>query len=136
MRRLAIALVLAVSSIGCSSAPTPTNRVALGTWPAGSAPGCVLMGIQGELVADPKYGTAIAYVDATMPVLWPEGFIGERVGSEIQVLNKDGRVIAVTGGMYEVFYSEVGFTAGPGVTIRSCGDARALPDELFSTAKP
>jgi hypothetical protein len=39
--------------------------------------------------------------DDIRPVIWPRGYTARRVGSEIQVVNRDGLVIARSGRMVE-----------------------------------
>jgi hypothetical protein len=55
-------------------------------------------GTSGLLVADETNGTAIGPL--RKPVLWPPGFTARRVGSEVQVLEGLGRVVATTGQTY------------------------------------
>ena len=57
-------------------------------------------GMSGELVADDTNGTALAPLHK--PVMWPPGFTARRVGSEVQVLDGLGRVVATTGQTYEI----------------------------------
>jgi len=52
----------------------------------------------GELTADPTYGTTIQGT----AVYWPLGFTGRWAGSEIEVLDPDGKVIATTGRTYKL----------------------------------
>jgi hypothetical protein len=58
------------------------------------------------LVADPTYGTAISVTNGndqvTTPVAWPRGFTGRRVGSEVEVLDPHGNVVATTGHNFTV----------------------------------
>jgi hypothetical protein len=63
--------------------------------------GCYLggeSGVAGMLLADPDYGTSLN----GKPVMWPVGFTGVRVGSELVVLNSAGTVIAKTGSEYYI----------------------------------
>jgi hypothetical protein len=53
-------------------------------------------GIRGMLLADPTYGASIN----GMPVMWPVGFTGVRVGGEIGVLDSAGKAVATTGKVY------------------------------------
>jgi hypothetical protein len=64
-----------------------------------------LSGITGELVADTTYGTAILETHQTKvgpetiawPVKWPSGYTGRRGGSQVEVLDGTGHVVARTG---------------------------------------
>jgi hypothetical protein len=66
--------------------------------------GCVSNPYPRELVADATYGTAVIATgggDATpIPVVWRSGFTGRRSGSEVQVVDPQGNVVAVTGHVY------------------------------------
>ena len=111
--RLAVVLVLA----GCTQASVaPVQElsvpVQLLTQPS-DAPqgGCYTNAASGLLVVDPKYGTAIIDEDAAAvthraprpaPVMWRPGFTGRRSGSEVQVIDPEGRVVAVTGHKYRL----------------------------------
>jgi len=50
------------------------------------------------LVADPKYGTSFS----GRPVIWPAGYTARRVGTEVIVLDGDGKVKATTGRTYHI----------------------------------
>jgi hypothetical protein len=60
--------------------------------------------VASELIVDPGYGTALAgYAGGPrVPVMWPEGFTGRRVGSEVAVVDSDGSLVAMTGQSYSV----------------------------------
>jgi hypothetical protein len=68
--------------------------------------GCFTDSAAGPLLVDPKYGTAIIDTDVhstgPVPVAWRLGFTGRRVGSEIEVLDPKGNVVATTGHMYRI----------------------------------
>ena len=65
--------------------------------------GCYLSFTEGPLVVDPTYGTAIVGTSGPVqnfepePVMWPNGYQARRSGSEIEVLDQSGRVVARTG---------------------------------------
>ena len=67
--------------------------------------GCYLSGIDGDLVTDQTYGTAILQggsIDGvpkvfSYPVKWPRGYTGRQSGSQVEVLDNGGRVVAQTG---------------------------------------
>jgi hypothetical protein len=103
-RVVASTLALALCLLGC------TGEVKLLTGGHGgcSIGGTAPMGIVGELIADPRAGTAIRVVPndrdwptlagSTVPVMWPPGFTGRRLPSgEVEVIHPDGVVIATTG---------------------------------------
>ena len=53
--------------------------------------------IAGRLLADPDYGTTMN----DRPIMWPVGFTGVReTGGEVAVLNRAGKVVAMTGKRY------------------------------------
>lgn len=54
------------------------------------------------LVADAQFGTALSYRDATVPAVWPPGFTGRRVGSEVAVYGRHGNLVATTGRRYYI----------------------------------
>jgi hypothetical protein len=55
-------------------------------------------GISGVLRPDPSFGTVIG----TTPIMWPVGYTARRVGSEVEVLDMEGRVKATTGRSYRM----------------------------------
>lgn len=131
-RRTAVvgaAVVLALFSAGCSSAPA-ADFVPLLTGVSslmGSGEGCFTNWADGPLVADPNYGTAIeiGFGPAT-PVAWRPGFTGRRVGSEVEVRAPDGHVVAITGKNYRLDGAQVGpdEQGWPGLAVRvfwACG---------------
>jgi len=103
MRRIAVAaglavvVALAVFVVGVhrASPVASTEPVALLTgvdscW-AGGAPGD-----GGLLTADAAHGTSLR----GKPVMWPVGYSARRAGSEVEVLNAKGAVVATTGRVY------------------------------------
>ena len=101
VRGISTALALALSLLGCGSVVPPWERVELLTrapLTVGGGPGCYTAATTGLLVVDPMYGTAIG----ALPVMWPLGYIGRRVGSEVEVLDRDGKLVATTGRIYEL----------------------------------
>ena len=90
-------------------------------WPGGQVPlltgegyggqgGCYLNFFVDTLVVDPTNGTAIIekYTvggqprSRVLPIMWPTGYTARRSGSEVEVLNASGRVMARTGGRYRI----------------------------------
>ena len=137
MRRLVTSFMVAAGLLAAcgnqASTPPQSSAPALLTDSTGRI-GCYLSFIEGPLVVDPTYGTAI--VGSTngpnglenlspTPVMWPNGYQARRSGSEIEVLDQSGRVVARTGtsihlgGGYQ--WDSPGWLA--------CG----LPDDLPST---
>ena len=89
--RALLAGLLAASIAGCGTGATAP--VQLLTYDTSCHPAPAV----GLLVTDPKYGTALL----GRPVAWPSGFSGRDAGSEVEVLDGDGKVVAVTGKTYE-----------------------------------
>jgi hypothetical protein len=105
MRHAVIALLVGCVLIaGCSSGDPargdPAGSVELLTGdPSNGA--CSAGGnhpTMGRLVAEGKYGTTFD----GMPVMWPFGYTGRRVGAEVEVLDADGNVKATTGRVYSI----------------------------------
>lgn len=112
----ALALVLAVAGCG------PGEPVELAVSESGQ--GCFLASTTGRLIADPDAGTAIIQEDmgqATVPVAWPAGYTGRRSGSEVEVLDGDGRVVARTGERL-MLLGGYGDLAGGGAAWIACAD--------------
>jgi hypothetical protein len=103
-RTLAIGGVLSIVIGACSSTPSPApmatpELVLLLASPAGGPELCMDALMTGDLVLHPEAGMAIVSDPARppMPVQWPSGYVGRRLGTEIEVLGRDGAVVAVTG---------------------------------------
>lgn len=68
--------------------------------------GCFTNSAMGLLVVDAAAGTAIIDEDvrASVPmrVMWRPGFSARRVGSEVEVLDQGGSVVATTGRRYRI----------------------------------
>jgi hypothetical protein len=47
-------------------------------------------------------GTGLPPAESVVPVMWPGGYTGRRVGVEVQVLNEAGDVVATTGRRYRI----------------------------------
>jgi hypothetical protein len=84
------------------------------------------------LLADAEFGTVIrveggfmAYpvrfpdIGETVPVMWPSGYSGRWLGSEVEVSTKEGDVVATTGGSVSL--------GAPGPV--NPGDALAYPTD-------
>jgi hypothetical protein len=87
-------LVLTVGIVACSG-----SSVTIKTLNSNDAQeGCYTSGIAGELVTDPTAGTAI--IDTTgrrYVVTWPGSWTGRRSGSEVEIINRLGKVAYKTG---------------------------------------
>jgi hypothetical protein len=100
MRRIVACLALALSLLGCyggGASALPGESVPLLT----GALTCYAGGEGGPtalLVVDPKYGTSLN----GQPVMWPKGYTARRAGSEVDVLDTQGKVIATTGRTYHI----------------------------------
>jgi len=121
MKTALIAALMALIAIGCLAGASPSDpfkssepsesmapvRLLTGV-PAnmGDGDGCFTNAIEGELTVDPKYGTAIVTTTPpeglTATIAWRPGFTGRRVGSEIEVLDPNGNVVATTGNKYRI----------------------------------
>jgi hypothetical protein len=114
MKRVAATLVVALVLVGCGTllpepvhllTPPPADGMIGSSVLITFGPdGCVSNPYAGELVVDATYGTAFIATgggDATpLPVVWRSGFTGRRSGSEVQVVDPQGNVVAVTGHVY------------------------------------
>lgn len=111
MRLAVTALALALCMIGC--APVALLTGVPPGFPFDSA-ACYTNSAHGRLVADPRYGTAIIDTDmnptnaTAVPVMWRPGFTARRVGSEVEVEDPAGNVVAITGRTYRIDGGYVG----------------------------
>jgi hypothetical protein len=65
--------------------------------------GCYTNFAVGQLVVDAEFGTALIEDGReAVPVMWPPGTTGRQAGSEVEVVNKKGEVIARTGNRYQI----------------------------------
>ena len=103
---------LALCLLGC--APEAVNTAETVTLLTGGSEGCYPgpgPWAGGQLLADPPSGTAIEVdssgsgysphiglpIGSIVPVMWPTGYTARRAGTEVEVLNLDGEVVATTG---------------------------------------
>ena len=91
-----VMLVLAVTLAGCG-APVLLLTGTGGLHATVGMTACYTSFATGQLVPDPAYGTAIIETDRPVPVMWPDGYTGRQSGSEVEVLDKSGHVVARTG---------------------------------------
>ena len=76
----------------------------------GGQGGCYLNFFVDELVVDPVNGTAVIESHTTdgqpktrvVPIMWPSGYSARRSGSEVEVLTRNGEVVARTGATYRI----------------------------------
>lgn len=112
MRLATTTLALASCLLGCQLVAHEPVRLLTGV------NGCYAggeTGMKGRLVVDRDYGTRFNAV----PVMWPVGFTAVRVGSEVEVLDTAGKVIATTGREY---YISRGYVSSPeGARLESIG---------------
>jgi hypothetical protein len=117
MKRVVATLAVPLALAGCGSI-FPGPHLITGR---GMAEGsCFTSSASGPLVVDPMYGTAIVDMDqvatapegvsppAPVPVAWRPGFTARPVGPEVEVLDPEGNVVAVTGHSYRISGGYVG----------------------------
>ena len=144
VRRVTTTLALALFLIGCGSAAPVGKTAAPSDMPSeapAGGPVTLLTGVdscwaggawgsEGLLVADPEYGTRFD----GKPAMWPLGYTGRRVGSEVEVLF-DGQVVATTGRRYYFSQARVSqpenvqrMASLGAVPVGDCGYAWSLID--------
>jgi hypothetical protein len=87
----ALALTIGLAACGGGS------PVALKYITPGGPNNCFLPAFDGQLVSDPTAVTLFITQYGRWPVLWPAGWTGRSSGSEIEVLDPRGAVVARTG---------------------------------------
>lgn len=122
MRRTVSALVLALSLVGCGS----QQRVPLGTVDVLIPDSCWLLYRVVDVAADATAGT----VDKATgePMLWPSGFTGWRVGSEVEVHDTTGNVVLTTGARYRISPANNGGPWNPDTGWSIVGCVKPCPD--------
>lgn len=105
MRRLTATLALQLCLLGCGSKAPPGEPVQLltGVLPFDQDECSPVQAAQ--LYVDPQYGASLGLpwdLAVRTPVMWPPGFTGRRVGSEVVVLDPIGNVVATTGQTYSM----------------------------------
>jgi hypothetical protein len=100
-----------LSLVACGLLPSTAESVQLVTGPPDGFNGCFSANTAGRLVVDPKYGTAIVgdgHVSMIPPgavpltVAWRPGFTARRSGSEVEVFDRQGFTVAITGRSYRL----------------------------------
>jgi hypothetical protein len=116
MKRLVVTTGLAVVLMGCGSI---NQGLASFGVPASGAPVQLLTDNKpyeevpcdggwdvGQLIPDPTYGTSLddslTWPGGPRPVVWRLGFTGRQVGSDVEVFDADGVLVAKTGQWYRV----------------------------------
>jgi len=140
MRRIAIGLGLALSLLGCSGAvptPAPSRGAQVPLRADETQDGCFLTHRIVDVVADPATGTPTD--TSGVPFSWLKGFTAWRVGSEVEVLDREENVVLTTGGRYWMCPASlepwvVGgvFPCPAGTEIRPFGNGRVTSCELGS----
>ena len=131
MLRVVISVALALSLLGCGSAAPPGESVPLLT----GATGCYAGGEGGPtapLLAEARYGTSFS----GKPVMWPRGYTARRAGSEVEVLDTQGKVKATTGRTYHMSSAPVYEGAGPSHAFAVAADCPYHHDFIDCTAHP
>jgi hypothetical protein len=88
----------------------PGGSVPLLTGVGHTGGGCYLNYFVDELVVDPVNGTAVIEeytIDGqpksrVLPIMWPVGYTARHSGSEVEVLARNGQVVARTGATYRI----------------------------------
>ena len=98
-RRIAATLALALCVLGCSIFQPPVKLLTyteLAVW------ACCDPLIGGQLLPDPDVGTVLRVEEdgRLEPITWPAGYTGRLAGSEVEILNERGEVVARTGQKY------------------------------------
>ncbi len=144
MKQLAATLALALCLAGCGFLRSHGDPVQLLTGQPIGGSGCFAAVGSGLLVVDPTYGTAIIdnhlpsmvqLRDVPVTVAWRPGFTARRSGSEVEVLDPQGNVVATTGRNYTILggYVAPGGTSGvewPDLATNvfwACGDPQPVP---------
>ena len=97
---LVIPAVLVMSAMGCGArgAPGATQPPAGQLITVSHWGGCYLSGPSGTLVKDSRHLVAFQDVGhVSKQVAWPEGYTVRSAGEELEVLDTEGNVAAVTG---------------------------------------
>jgi hypothetical protein len=96
-------LLLALTLAACSATPAGASvQLLTGVRPDACYAGGEV-GETGPLVVDPQYGASFN----GHPVMWPVGFSARYSGSEVEVLNGSGNVVATTGRTYHISIAPV-----------------------------
>jgi len=131
---VAATLLLAWTLVGCDGASVRLGGSApllTGIDPTAPVSGdgrvaCWTNSTSGPLVVDPTSGTAIIedFDNSTIrqPVMWLPGFTGRRNGSEVEVYDPRGHLVATTGHSYRIEGA-----GAPNGAWWACGGVHPLP---------
>jgi hypothetical protein len=97
--------------------------VPLLTAPDDGMVGCYTSGASGVLTADRTYGTALIENEAPIPVMWPHGYSGRRSGSQVEIVDTSGHVVARTGTRVQI---GGGYTGENPRAFLACGSVIGL----------
>ena len=102
VKRLALAMLLILAAAGCTGGPSASaDTVALKGRIDGSH--CHAGFTDGTLVAQAIGVGMLRDEDGRIvDIYWPDGFTGRRAGTEIDILDGSGRVVARTGQRYKL----------------------------------
>jgi hypothetical protein len=111
-------IAIALLVLACGQQPAASPQPSLGeqvplltgrlVGKEGVDTGCYLNHMDGVLTVDETYGTKMSYAEVTssdyhpMPLMWPVGYTGHRVGSQVAVVDEHGTVVAITGNRYTI----------------------------------
>lgn len=118
--RLLITLLLALAVVGCAGRPVPLLTGPNPFADNNGTIGCYTNFAVGTLVVDATYGTAITdeSIGGSGPVRWPTGYTGRQSGSDVEVIDAQGHVVARTGNRYQI---EGAFTGQNPAFWLACG---------------
>lgn len=138
-----IVVALAFCLGGCGWLPLPSQSVHLISGPPDHDGGCFAADVSGLLVVDPTDGTAIvanghpsmlALSDVPVTVAWPPGFTARRSGSQVEILDPQGNVVATTGRSYTFMggFVDAGGSSGTWPELKktvlwACSDPQPVP---------
>jgi hypothetical protein len=140
-KRVAASVALTLCLVGCGLLSSKGDPVRLLTSPQRE---CFAADVSGLLVVDPTDGTAIVannhpsmvwLSDVPVTVAWPPGFTARRSGSEVEVLDPQGKVVATTGRSYQFLGGFVAAGGSSGIVwpelktqvLWACGDPQPVP---------
>jgi hypothetical protein len=115
--------VLALCLLGCRSS---SDQVPLNTVETQALDSCILLYEVVDVVADPTSGTVIK--GGGWPLRWPRGYTAWRAGSEVEVMDGDGRVVLTTGGRYRIGPALINANFSPPINEWVVGCIDPCPD--------
>jgi hypothetical protein len=117
--------------------PLLTQQHPVPTEGPGIAVGCYTYYVNGLLVPDKTYGTAMAEQHSPTiegpprPIMWPFGYTGYRVGSGVALVDEQGRAVGITGTRYWLTMAGIDPTQPnvPDKVFAACGPPRPWTPE-------